>query len=101
KALAALAAQGDAVALAAFARAGRALGTGIASAAALLDVQVVALGGGLSQVPALWPALRAALAEHGRLEYLAGLRVGPAALGQAAGLVGAAALFEEPYWSAG
>ena len=90
--LAAQAAAGDAVASAAFARAGRALGIGIASAAAVLDVQVVVVGGGLSEVPELWVALRAAVAERARLGFLAGLRVEPAALGQSAGLVGAAAL---------
>jgi glucokinase len=101
--LASLAAQGDALALQAFARAGRALGVGIASAAALLDVRVVSLGGGISEVPALWPTLRLSLASHARLSFLEGLRVEKAALGQTAGLVGAAALFAggDRYWSAG
>lgn len=100
--LAALAAQGDAVALRAFARAGRALGVGIASAAALLDVRIVVLGGGISQVPSLWPTLRLAVTAHTGLSFLDGLRVEPAALGQTAGLVGAAALVAAPdrYWSA-
>jgi glucokinase len=99
--LAASALQGDAVALQAFARAGRALGLGIASAASLLDLRVVVLGGGISQVPSLWPTLRRELATHTRLSFLRGLRVEQAALGQTAGLVGAAALFAEPdrYWS--
>jgi glucokinase len=99
--LAALAAQGDAVALQAFAHAGRALGVAIASAAALLDVSVVTLGGGISQVPSLWPTLRRELAAHAQLSYLSDLRVEPAALGQRAGLVGAAALVAAPerYWS--
>lgn len=99
--LAALAAQGDALALQAFARAGRALGIGIASAAALLDVGVVTLGGGISQVPSLWPTLRLSLGSHARLSFLKGLRVEKAALGQTAGLVGAAALFAggDRYWS--
>ena len=99
--LAALATQGNALALQAFARAGRFLGVGIASAAALLDVRVVALGGGISQVPSLWPTLRRSLAEHARLGFLEGLRVEPAALGQTAGLIGAAALVVEAdrYWS--
>ena len=100
--LAALAAQGNALALQAFARAGRFLGVGIASAAALLDVEVVALGGGISQVPSLWPTLRRSLAEHAQLTFMRDLRVEPAALGQTAGLVGAAALVVEGdrYWSA-
>ncbi len=92
-ALAVLAAAGEPVAVAALARAGRALGTGIAGAAALLDVDLVVLGGGFAQAgEPLWAPLRAALAEHAGLGYLAGLRVLPAALGQHSGLVGAAAL---------
>lgn len=91
-ALAVLAAAGEPVAVAALARAGRALGTGIAGAAALLDVDLVVLGGGFAQAgEPLWAPLRAALAEHARLGFLAGLRVLPAALGQHSGLVGAAA----------
>lgn len=98
--LASLALQGNAVALQAFARAGRALGIGIASAAALLDVRVVTLGGGIAQVPSLWPTLRLSLAEHAKLGYLESLRVKRVALGQEAGLVGAAALFAaaDAYW---
>ncbi|MCU1600568.1 MAG: hypothetical protein JWO22_1277 [Frankiales bacterium] len=95
-----LAAQGDSVALQAFARAGNALGIGIASAIHLLDVQVVAIGGGISQVPSLWPTLRRTLAEHARLSYAREVRVEPAHLGQEAGLLGAAALFDDRYWSA-
>ena len=91
-ALAADAAAGEVVALAAFARAGRALGIGVASAAALLDIRLVVIGGGLSQVPALWGPLRDSLAQRARLGFLSDLRVEPAALGQVAGLVGAAAL---------
>jgi glucokinase len=101
--LAALAARGDRVALQAFAQAGRALGVAIASAAALLDVEVVALGWGISQVPSLWPTLLRTVRQHGRLSFLSTLRVAPAALGQSAGLTGAAALVVEGerYWSGG
>jgi glucokinase len=99
--LAGLARRGDPLALQAFARAGRALGLAIASAVALLDVRVVAVGGGLAQVPSLWPTLRRTVAEHGRLAYFEGLQVEPARLGQTAGLVGAASLFEDRYWSGG
>jgi len=91
--LAVAAAAADPVALAAFARAGTALGLGIAGAAALLDVDLVVLGGGLSQAgEPLWGPLRQALHAHARLGYLAGLRVVPTQLGQDSGLVGAAAL---------
>ncbi|MFN2538214.1 MAG: ROK family protein, partial [Mycobacteriales bacterium] len=95
-----LAAHGDSLALQAFARAGRALGVGIASPIHLLHVRVVAVGGGISQVASLWPTLRRTLAEHARLSYARDVRVEPARLGQEAGLLGAAALFEPPYWSA-
>ena len=99
--LAAEAAAGDPVALEAFARAGRALGVGIASVTALLDVPLVVLGGGLSQVPELWGPLRQTLAAQARIEFLDGLRVEPAALGQVAGLVGAAAIAVGDRWWSG
>jgi glucokinase len=95
-----LALQGNSIALQAFARAGRALGVGIASAIALTDVSVVAVGGGISQVPSVWPTLRRTLAEHGRLGYVRDVRVEVAHLGQEAGLLGAAGLFDDRYWSA-
>lgn len=101
--LAAHAAAGEPVAVAALDRAGTALGTGIASAAALLDVELVLLGGGFSQCgELLWGPLRAAVARHARLGFLDGLRVEPTALGQDSGLVGAAALVHcgDTYWSA-
>lgn len=102
--LASLAAAGDLIAVEALGRAGHALGVGIASAAALLDLDLVLLGGGLSQAgPALWEPLRAALTVHARLGFLGSLRVQPTALGQLSGLVGAGALVHEGdrYWSAG
>jgi glucokinase len=102
--LARRAAGGDEVAGAALARAGRALGVAFAGAAALLDLRLVAVGGGLSQAGGpLWGPLREAVATHARLPFTAPLRVVPAELGQAAGLVGAAALVlaGDAYWSAG
>jgi glucokinase len=101
--LAALARDGDGVAQAALARAGRALGTALSGAAALLDVRMAVVGGGLSQAgPALWDPLREAVARHARLPFTEGLQVVPAALGPAAGLVGAATLvpWQEPPVSA-
>ena len=100
--LAAEAAAGDPLAVAALARAGAAVGQAVASTAALLDLTLVTVGGGLSQAgPPFWDALHAAVREQARLGYLAGLRVVPAALGQEAGLVGAAALVlrGDLYWS--
>ena len=93
-----LAAQGDPLALQAFARAGNALGVAIASAVQLLDVRVVAVSGGISQVPSVWPTLRRTLAVHARLSYARDVRVEPARLGPEASLLGAAALFEDRYW---
>jgi glucokinase len=100
--LAELAAAGDAIAVAALARSGRALGIAIAGATAVLDVDLVVLGGGLSQAgEPLWGPLRAALAEHARLPFQRSLRVIPTALGQQSGLVGAGALLHEGarYWN--
>ena len=101
--LADLARQGDDVAVAALARAGRALGAAFASAAALLDLRLVVVGGGLGHAgPALWEPLREAVRTHARLPFTRDLRVVPAALGGEAGLIGAAALvLQERYWSAG
>jgi glucokinase len=100
--LAADAAQGHPVGVAALRRAGRALGIGIASATSLCDLEVVAVGGGLSQAgPLLFDPLEQALREHARLDFARQVQVVPAALGQSAGLVGAAALIlaADRYWS--
>jgi glucokinase len=100
--LAADGARGDLVALAAFGRAGRALGIAIASATSLCDLEVVCVGGGLSQAgPLLFGLLEDSLRAHARLEFARDVTVVPAALGQDAGLVGAAALILAPgrYWA--
>ena len=102
KDLAGDAAQGHAVARRALRRAGRALGVAIASATNLCDLEVVAVGGGLSQAGALlFDPLQEALAAHAKLDFARHVRVVPAALGQNAGLVGAAALVvaSDRYWS--
>ncbi len=102
KDLAADAALGHVVAIAALRRAGRALGIAIASATNLCDLQVVAVGGGLSQAGALlFDPLQEHLAAHCKLEFARQVTVVPAALGQNAGLVGAAALVVagDRYWS--
>ncbi len=102
KDLAADAAQGHPVARAAMRRAGRALGIAIASATNLCDLEVVAVGGGLSQAGALiFDPLQEFLMAHARLDFASQVRVVPAALGQSAGLLGAAALISaaERYWS--
>ncbi|GAA0949390.1 ROK family protein [Nonomuraea longicatena] len=95
--------RGDPVARAAMARAGRALGLAIASATHLCDLDVVTVGGGLSQAGApLFGPLEEALRAHARMDFARRLRVVPAALGQSAGLVGAAALIlaGDRYWDA-
>jgi len=84
---------GDPLARALYRRAGRALGRGIASAAALVDLDRVVVGGGVSQAGALlFEPLRAELARRAHLAFTRDLVVRPAALGRQAGLVGAAAL---------
>jgi glucokinase len=96
-------AHGQPVAVAAMRRAGRALGIAIASAAALCDLDVVSIGGGLSQAgPLLFDPLQDSLHIYARLEYTRNVSVVPAALGQSAGLVGAAALIfaAGQYWTA-
>ncbi|MFB8281090.1 ROK family protein [Nocardia colli] len=84
---------GDAVALAALGRAGTALGLAITSVAALLDVDLVIVGGVLSQAgPELWTPLHDAVAEHAKLAFLPGLRVLPSQLGDIGVLAGAGLL---------
>lgn len=94
----------DATAVAAFTRAGNAVGIAVASAVDLLDLDVVVIGGGLSAAGdlLLGPA-RAAFAEHARMDYTTRCEIVPAALGGNAGLVGAAALIarEDDYWPVG
>jgi glucokinase len=97
-------AQGHAVGQAALRRAGRALGIAIASATHLCDLEVVSVGGGLSQAGALlFDPLEEALRAHAKMHFARQVRVVPAALGQSAGLVGAAALIFVPerYWAGG
>jgi glucokinase len=98
EALAAAARSGDPIALAAFRRGAGAVAAMIASVAAVCDLDLVVIGGGVAKSGAvLFDPLREALATHARLEFLDGLRVVPAELGGQAGLVGAAALSFEAY----
>ena len=95
--LAADARTGDAAALAAFARGGRALGAAFAVATGLCDLDRVVLGGGVAQAQdLLLPAVAAGLAEYAGLAFMQRLEVVPAELGGRAGLVGAAALLLRP-----
>lgn len=93
KELAAAAEAGDAVALAAFRRGTTALAAVIASTAAVCDLDLVVIGGGVAKAgEVLFGPLRAALTRYAGLTFIRDLRVVPAALGGDAGLVGAAAL---------
>lgn len=91
--LAASALAGEPVAAAAFRRAGHAIGLAVTATAAVCDLDLAVIGGGVAQAGDLLVApVRETLAEHARLSYLRELRVEPAKLGTAAGLFGAAAL---------
>jgi glucokinase len=86
---------GDAVALNAFRRGATAVAAMIASVAAVCDLDLVVIGGGVAKSGALlFDPLREALASYAGLNFLRGLRVAPAELGGEAGLVGAAALLD-------
>jgi glucokinase len=93
KELADAAAAGDAIAARAFRRGATALAAMIASVAAVCDLDLVVIGGGVAKSGRLLlDPLRAALAGYAGLDFLKGLRVVPAELGGEAGLVGAARL---------
>jgi len=93
KELADAAANGDGVAVRAFRRGADAIAAMIASVAAVCDLDLVVIGGGVAKSGALlFDPLHAALRSYARLDFISGLRVVPAALGGDAGLVGAAAL---------
>lgn len=92
--VASLAAAGDPVAAAVWSAAVEALADGLVSASALLDPQVVVVGGGLARAGAtLFEPLRDALDARG--SFLPRPRVVPATLGDEAGCHGAALLARE------
>jgi glucokinase len=95
---------GDATALAAFTRAGSALGVALASTTYLLELDRVAIGGGLANAEEflLGPA-RAAFDRHRGMAYTQKCKLVRASLGGDAGLVGAAAFIHrgDQYWPAG
>jgi glucokinase len=92
-ALAASAHAGDAVAGEAFRRCGRAVGLAIVATAAVCDLDLAVVGGGVAQTgDLLFSPVRDTIATHARLSYLRELRVEPAKLGTSAGLYGAASL---------
>lgn len=90
--VAAAAAAGDPIALAAFDRAGRALAAAIAATATLVETDVAVIGGGVAAAgDTLFTPIRAHLAAYATLSFVKELQVVPATLGTHAGLIGAAA----------
>ncbi|QLH20343.1 ROK family protein [Streptomyces sp. Rer75] len=91
-AVAVAAGAGDPVARASFDRAAQALAAGIAATAALVEIEVAVIGGGVAGAgDVLFAPLRRALRDYATLSYVQGLEVVPAQMGTDAGLVGAAA----------
>ena len=91
--LAASYAAGDPIARAAVERAGKAIGQAIASATALIDLDLVAIGGGFSRVtPDLFDIIRAAIEERRPFPFVAKVRVVPSGLSDEGPLIGAGAL---------
>ncbi|MER5480733.1 ROK family protein [Streptomyces sp. NPDC002734] len=90
--VAAAARDGHPAAVAAFARAGRALAAAIAGVAALVEIEVAVVGGGVAEAgEVLFAPLRQALPDYATLAFTRDLRVVPALTGPDAGLIGAAA----------
>ena len=86
-------AAGDEAAILAVRRSGMAIGRAIASATALVDLEVVAIGGGFSHVtPDLFDFIREPIAERVEFDYIRAVRVVPSGLSGDGPLVGAAAL---------
>lgn len=94
RALAADARRGVAPAVAAFERAGRGLAMAVMAAVAMVDVEVVTVGGGFAAAgDLLFAPARAALADLSGLPFVRRVPVVPAELGADASLTGAAATF--------
>lgn len=92
--VAAAAADGDALAREVLSLAAEALGFGIVTLLHLFNPSIVILGGGVSfSGPLWWDTVRATVWKRARPIYLRDLRIAPAALGDDAGLYGAAAAF--------
>jgi glucokinase len=84
---------GDPIAAAAIERSGRAIGQVIASATSLVDLEIVAIGGGFSQVtPVLFDHMRTAIAKRWQFDFVTKVKVVPSGLSSDGPLIGAAAL---------
>ncbi|MGA5218618.1 ROK family protein [Streptomyces cinereoruber] len=91
-AVAAAARAGDPVAAASFERAARALAAGIAATAALVEIDIAVVGGGVAGAgEVLFAPLRRSLRDYATLSFVRNLTVVPAVTGTDAGLLGAAA----------
>ena len=98
KELAQAADAGNELAVLAFRRSATALAAMIASVAAVCDLDLAVIGGGVANAgPLLFDPLREALGGYAGLDFLRGLSVVPAQLGGDAGLVGAAALVDRRF----
>ncbi|GAA3019938.1 ROK family protein [Streptomyces fulvorobeus] len=83
---------GDSRALAAYDRAGRALAAAIAATIALVELDLVVIGGGVSQAgDTLFGPLRRRMDEYAVLDFTRNVPIVPAGLALDAGLIGAAA----------
>ncbi|MFZ1361903.1 MAG: ROK family protein [Candidatus Nanopelagicales bacterium] len=93
---------GDEVAIAAFTRAGEAVGIALASCAALLDLDIAIIGGGMVQSgDLLMVPMQEAFDRHAGLGFARRMKIVTVGLEQEAGIVGAASLVlqGENYWS--
>jgi glucokinase len=91
--LAAAYAAGDPIARAAVERSGRAIGQAIASATALVDLDLIAIGGGFSRVtPDIFVAINAAIQGRVKFGYVTKAVAIPSALSDEGPLIGSAAL---------
>ncbi|MGW1509817.1 ROK family protein [Streptomyces sp. NPDC002394] len=96
-AVAAAAHAGDPVALASYERAAQALAAGIAATAALVEIDIAVVGGGVAGAgEVLFAPLRRSLAAYATLSFVRDLTVVPAVTGTDAGLLGAAAAALHP-----
>ncbi len=85
--------EGDEIARAAIERTGRAIGQAIASATALVDLDIVAIGGGFSHAtPDLFDHIRTAVATRSVFGFVTKVKVVPTGLSSDGPLVGAGAL---------
>ncbi|GGV00519.1 hypothetical protein GCM10010275_44180 [Streptomyces litmocidini] len=91
-AVAAAAHAGDPIAVASFERAAQALAAGIAATAALVEIDIAVVGGGVAGAgEVLFAPLRRSLRTYAALSFVRDLKVVPAVTGTDAGLLGAAA----------